>query len=69
MIIMEEILARFENQLKQLIDRHNKLKRAHHELQLGKFTLSREKESLLIQQRKAISQIETLVTRLKSIEH
>jgi uncharacterized protein (TIGR02449 family) len=65
---MEDMLARFESQLKQLIENHNQLKRSNHELQLGKFTLSREKESLLLQQRKAISQIETLVNRLKSIE-
>lgn len=65
---MDDLLARFENQLKQLIDQHNQLKRSNHELQLGKFTLNREKESLLMKQKKTISQIETLVNRLKAIE-
>lgn len=67
-MVMEEILQRLENQIKKLIARHDQLKQANYELYKGKYILSREKESLLAKQHKAISQIEMLMSKLMSIE-
>jgi uncharacterized protein (TIGR02449 family) len=67
-MIMEDLLIRLEAQIKELIDQHNQLKQSNQQLHHGKFTLAREKELLLVKQQKAISQIQILVSKLKSIE-
>jgi uncharacterized protein (TIGR02449 family) len=65
---MDELLHSLEKRIKKLIDQHNHLKSSNHQLHQGKFILQREKEYLLAKQKKAIQQIETLVSRLKAIE-
>ena len=67
-IIMDELLQHLEKQIKKLIDRHDKLMHSNQQLNQGKFSLTREKELLLSRQQKAITQIQTLVSRLKAIE-
>jgi uncharacterized protein (TIGR02449 family) len=65
---MEDLLHRLEKQIRDLVDQHQQLKHNNHHLQQGKYVLSREKEALVTRQKKAIAQIETLVSRLKAIE-
>lgn len=67
-IIMEELFQCLEMKIKELIDRQNRLKTSNEELKQGKTLLANEKEVLLVKQKKAIIQIESLVSRLKSIE-
>lgn len=66
--IMDELLHRLEKQIKELIDQHDQLKLSYQQLNQGKFLLAREKELLIARQQKAISQIESLVSKLKAIE-
>jgi uncharacterized protein (TIGR02449 family) len=65
---MDELIRQLEKRIKGLIDQHQGLKQSNHQLNHGKFLLAREKTLLLEKQQKAINQIETLITRLKSIE-
>lgn len=65
---MEELLQRLEKKIKELVDQHERLKHSNMQLHHGKSMLVREKDTLLAKQLKAISQIETLVARLKAIE-
>lgn len=58
---MEELIVCLEKRIKDLVDQHYQLKQSNQQLNHGK-------ELLLAKQQKAISQIETLVSRLKSIE-
>lgn len=65
---MEELLHTLEYKIKSLLDRHDKLKYANQELSHGTLLLARKKDDLLAKQQKAIMQIETLVSKLRSIE-
>lgn len=65
---MDELLHRLETQIKELIDQHDTLKQSYQQVHQGKFLLARDKELLVSRQQKAITQIESLVSRLKSIE-
>lgn len=65
---MEDLLLRLEKQIKHLIDQHDQLKVSNQQLHEGKYILAREKDALLTRQQKAVSQIETLVSKLKAIE-
>lgn len=65
---MEELLLRLEKRIKELADQHDWLKHSNLQLHQGKSLLTLEKEALLAKQQKAISQIETLVSKLKAIE-
>lgn len=65
---MEDLLQRLERQIKELIDQHDQLKHSYQQFAQGKFMLAREKELLLSKQQKAITQIESLVSKLKKIE-
>jgi uncharacterized protein (TIGR02449 family) len=65
---MDELIKRLETQIKALIGRHSQLKNTNQKLHQGKFLLVREKELLLTKQEKAIKQIETLVSKLKTLE-
>jgi uncharacterized protein (TIGR02449 family) len=65
---MEELLERLETKIKELIDHYHQLNKSHQDLHQGQFLLVNEKESLLDRQKQAITQIETLVSRLKTIE-
>lgn len=65
---MEELLQRLERKIKALIAKHDHLKNSHTELNHGQSTLAKDKEMLMAKQQKAITQIQTLVSRLKAIE-
>jgi uncharacterized protein (TIGR02449 family) len=65
---MEEMLQHLEKHIKKLIDQHDQLKQANVELHKSKHLLVRDKDLILARQHKAISQIETLVSKLKAIE-
>jgi uncharacterized protein (TIGR02449 family) len=65
---MEELLQRLEKRIKELADQHNWLKHSNLQLNQGKSLLVLERDALLAKQEKAISQIETLVSKLKAIE-
>lgn len=67
-MITDELLHLLELKIKDLLARHDKLKQTTSQLQNGKSLLLEEKETLMQKQQHAISQIETLVSRLKSIE-
>lgn len=64
---MEELLQKLEKKVKGLVEQRDQLKSANQQLNQGKFSLAREKDLLIERQQKAISQIETLVARLKAI--
>jgi hypothetical protein len=65
---MDELLKRLEIRIKKLLEQQNLLQKANDQLNQGRFLLSREKDTLMDRQKKAIDQIQTLVTRLKAIE-
>lgn len=62
---MDELINRLEKQIKSLLDQHDRLKDSNQALSRN---VVREKELLLAKQQKAITQIQTLVSRLKTIE-
>lgn len=66
---MEDLLTNLEEKIKQLIDQHDKLKSTNQQLSKSQYLLACEKEMLLTKQQKAILQIETLLSRLKTIEN
>lgn len=66
---MEDLFQCLETKIKELIDRQNRLKLSNEQLHHGKNLLVQEKEVLLGKQKKAISQIETLVSKLKALEN
>lgn len=65
---MDDLLKHLEGQIKSLVDQHDLLRRSNQQLQHNKGSLSRERELLLARQQKAVSQIESLVSKLKAIE-
>lgn len=65
---MEELLHHLEKRIKELVDQHDKLRYSSLQSCQDKSLAAKEKDSLLARQQKAISQIETLVARLKAIE-
>lgn len=58
---MDELLKRLEIGLKTLIGDYNEINRGH-------LQLARDKEALLLKEQQVISQIEMLVSKLKSVE-
>jgi len=58
---MDELLQRLEVGMRTLISDYNELNRGH-------FKLTKEKEALLSKEKQVISQVEMLVTKLKSVE-
>lgn len=66
---MEDVLERLEVKIKSLIDKQDQLKKSNQHLFQGKSMLQHEKDLLVIKQQKAITQIETLVAKLKTIEN
>ncbi|HTM63892.1 MAG TPA: TIGR02449 family protein [Gammaproteobacteria bacterium] len=65
---MDDLLKHLEVQIKSLVDQHDQLRQSNLLLQNSKGSLAREKELLLARQQKAVSQIESLVSKLKAIE-
>jgi DNA repair exonuclease SbcCD ATPase subunit len=67
-MIMEELFQHLETRIKTLVDQQRQLEQVNQQLQQGKVMLMREKDTLQESQKKAISQIESLVSKLKTIE-
>ena len=65
---MEDLLLRIETALKQLLEKHYKLEQSHAVLVQQELISNREKNALLVKQQKVAIQVETLLTRLKSME-
>lgn len=65
---MDDLLKHLETQIKSLVERQVDLKQSNQQLYSSSGTLSREKEQLVARQQKAITQIESLVSKLKAIE-
>lgn len=65
---MDELLRQLEKRIKGLMEQYQDLKQSNQQLNHGKYLFAREKEILLERQQRAISQIEALIARLKSIE-
>ena len=66
---MDDILHRFEAQIKTLIQQCDQLKQVNLKLKQSRATLVREKELLLTKHKAAISLLENMVSRLKSLEN
>lgn len=62
---MDDLLYHLEQQIRSLIDQHDGLKQYNQQLQHNKAMLAHKYEALLVKQQKAITQIETLVSKLK----
>jgi uncharacterized protein (TIGR02449 family) len=65
---MEELFSRLEAQVKALLQQCECLQQANHKLEQGKSLLAKEKEVLLAKHKSAVTQIEKMVSRLKSVE-
>ncbi len=65
---MEDLLKRLERQIRSLADQHDQLRQSNQQLEHRQGSLAREKDILMSRQQKAVSQIESLVTKLKAIE-
>jgi len=65
---MDDLLQRLEKKLKDLIDRHDQLALSNQQLHQNKFKILAREKALTTKQQKAITQIETLISRLKEIE-
>lgn len=65
---MDELFKRLERQIKSLLDQHDQLRLANSQLQQSKHVLVRDKEDQLDRQKRAITTIESLITKLKAIE-
>lgn len=66
--LMDELFKRLERQIKSLLDQHDSLRLSNSQLQQSRHVLMRDKEDQLDRQKRAISTIETLITKLKAIE-
>lgn len=65
---MDDLFHKLEKHLRSLIHKYESLKYTNINLTENQTTVSREKELLLAKNKIAISQIENMVSRLKSTE-
>ncbi len=65
---MDDVINHLKAKIKSLIQAHEQLKKENNHLYQNQFLLNREKEILQAKHKVAISQIETMVFRLKSLE-
>jgi uncharacterized protein (TIGR02449 family) len=65
---MEEVIDHLEQRIKRLVDEFDQLKLSHLHVDQSHALLVREKERLIDRQQQAITQIQTLITRLKTHE-
>jgi uncharacterized protein (TIGR02449 family) len=65
---MEALYSRLEAQLRALVQQCETLRHDNEQLRQREALLKREKDALLARQQRAIAQIETMVSRLKSVE-
>lgn len=66
---MDEILHKLEMRLRALVQKQDELNKTNAQLRQARTLLLREKEMLTAKNKIAISQIESMVARLKSIEN
>lgn len=66
---MEDVIQNLEEHIRGLISQCEQLKEVNANLRQTKAQLLREKESLVVKHKQTITQIETMVSRLKSIEN
>ena len=67
-IAMEELIQHLEARVKALIHTNHSLKQTNQQLQQGGRLMIDENQSLLLKQEKAISQIENMLAKLKTLE-
>ncbi len=65
---MDELFCHLEVQIKALVQQCECLKQTNNKLRQSKSLLIREKEQLLAKHKIAITHIESMVSRLKTIE-
>lgn len=65
---MNELMLQLESKINEVLQKHKHLKQSNFQLHQGKSLLIHEKELLQAKQKKAIMQIESLVSKLKTIE-
>jgi uncharacterized protein (TIGR02449 family) len=65
---MDDAINHLKAKIKSLIQAYEQLKKENNHLYQNQFLLTREKEILQAKHKVAISQIETMVFRLKSLE-
>lgn len=65
---MDDLFRQLEMKIRSLLNQHHELKQSHQHLHQNHLQRSREKESLMFKQQKAITQIESLVSKLKTLE-
>lgn len=65
---MDDLLHCLERQLRALISRYETLSTTHADLAQSQTHMVREKELLMTKNKIAISQIENMVSRLKTLE-
>lgn len=65
---MDDLFQQLETRIRALLDRCNQLEHTNLDLTQNQSSLAREKEALFVKNKEAISLIENMVTRLKSIE-
>ncbi|OGT45896.1 MAG: hypothetical protein A3E83_02290 [Gammaproteobacteria bacterium RIFCSPHIGHO2_12_FULL_41_20] len=66
---MEELIQHLEAKIKTLMQTCQSLKHSNHQLQAGGRLILEENQSLLLKQERAISQIETMLSKLKTLEN
>lgn len=65
---MEDLFQHLEKRIQKLLQKFEHVKMSNLHLQQGKLSLVHEKERLLIKQKHAVTQIEGMIAKLKSIE-
>ncbi len=66
---MDEVIMNLEERIQFLVKQCEQLQYTNSKLKQNQAELTRERDSLLTKQKIAISQIESMVSRLKSIEN
>lgn len=65
---MDELFQQLETQIRTLIERCGQLERDNLELEQNKLLLLHEKETISAKNKLVVSQIENMISRLKTIE-
>jgi len=65
---MDDLLNQLETHIKSFVQRYEHLRHSNSHLKQNQSIIAREKELLLAKNKIAITQIEAMVSRLKSIE-
>jgi uncharacterized protein (TIGR02449 family) len=66
---MDDLFHKLETRLKTLLQKYDHLKHVNANLRQHQSVITREKELLIAKNKIAITQIENMVSRLKSIEN